>query len=471
MTAWLKDSNSKHQALILTAAEVISRIVAFLVVVRLINYLGDTHFGELSYAFAIANIVVVVADFGLSTYVVRYFSQNHDADQIQRQHFGQVLFLKLGLIIAAITLIIVAGLVMTELSTITLLGGACAIVFTNARMFIEAVFRVQQRMTHEAVTKMSHALILALVLLYGIVQQFTVEQFAVVYGAVAVAVTSFSLLLLWRLPLRPYWHNWQTRYWQGITTAAWPFAASFGINALFNYLDSVMLGLFGQIEAAGWYNTAYKPIFFLTALAGMVINAFLPAIARLHQANDHQALQNKVEELFSLIMILVWPMMIGGTLVADKLFALLFDPEFNPGILAFQILLWGTGCIHVWAVFGNSLQVTGHEKIYLRNFALAVIVTVFGNVVLIPWLSLYGAAIATLLTQLTLVLLMYRAWQKQCAIDVWKNLWPPLLCGTLMGVVVWLLRSIDIWSIIGLGGLVYGTSLLFIQRLTKRVFI
>lgn len=466
MSAWFKHSNS--QALILTLAEAISRIIAFLVVVRLINYLGDTKFGELSYAFAIANIVVVAADFGLSTYVVRHFNKAIDADEALRQHFGQVLTLKLGLISLAVSLIMVAGLWLTQLTPLTLFGGACAIVFTNARMFIEALYRVQQRMTYEAITKISHALILALTLLYGITQQFTLEQFAVAYGLIAALAASLSTLLLWRLPLRPYWHHWQKRYWKTVWLAAWPFAASFGINALFNYLDSVMLGLYGQIEAAGWYNTAYKPIFFLTALAGMIINAFLPSIAQLHQVGDRVALQHRVEELFSVIMTLVWPMMIGGTLVADKLFTLLFHPEFTPGIVAFQILLWSTGCIYVWAVFGNSLQVTGHEKTYLRNFALAVIVTILGNSILIPWFSLYGAALATLLTQFTLVILMYRDWQKYCRIVVWQNLWPPFLCGALMGAVIWLLRALDIWSVIGLGGIVYAVSLLLLQHMMKR---
>lgn len=465
MIAWL--NNSQRPALILTAAEAISRLVAFLIVVRLINYLGDAQFGELSYAFALANLVVVAADFGLSTYVVRHFSKTLAADRAQRQHFGQVLVLKLGLISVAIALIMAAGRLLTELTPLTVLGGACAIVFTNTRMFVEALYRVQQRMAYEAATKIGHALILALTLLYGITQQFSLEQFAVTYGIIAIIAASLSTALLWQLPLRPDWRNWQTHYWRTVMLAAWPFAASFGVNALFNYLDSVMLGLFGQIEALGWYNTAYKPIFFFTALAGMVINAFLPSIARLHQAGDHAALQRKVEELFGTIMTLAWPLLIGGTMVADKLFALLFRPEFAPGILAFQILLWSTGCIYVWAVFGNSLQVTGHEKTYLRNFAVAVIVTLVGNIIFIPWLSLYGAALATLLTQLTLVVLMYRDWQKYCHLAVWRNLWPPLLSGLLMGIVVWWLRSFDIWSIIGIGGIVYGTSLFLIQRLMK----
>ncbi|EKD76184.1 MAG: lipopolysaccharide O-side chain biosynthesis protein (O-antigen transporter) [uncultured bacterium] len=462
-------NQNRQQATVLTAAEVISRLVAFIVIVRLINFLGDTAYGELSYAFALANIIVIVADFGLSTYAIKQFAHYTTADTEQRKHFAQVLLLKLVLVITALGLIVLAGLLTTNLSGLTIVGGGCAIVFTNTRMFIEALFRAQQRMAREGITKMAHAIILALVLLYGITQQFTLEQFALAYGIVALLAALGTISWLWQLPLKPQWHDWRSSYWHSLIIAAWPFAASFGINALFNYLDSVMLGWFGQFKAAGWYNTAYKPIFFLTALAGMVINAYLPTIAKIKHSGQPSQLSAKVQELFNTTMMLAWPMMIGGTLVADKIFAVLFKPEFAPGILAFQILLWSTGCIYAWAVFGNSLQVCGKEKVYLKNFGLAVLVTIVGNILLIPFFSLYGAAVTTLLTQITLVILMYRDWKTITPISLSHGLLPPVISSGIMGAAVWLVHTAALWLILPLAAIVYTLCLLLLKKLIKPI--
>jgi O-antigen/teichoic acid export membrane protein len=467
--------SNKRQAVILTGAETVGRLLTFAVVVVLINYLGATAFGELSFAFAIANIVVLVADFGLSTYLVRQFAQARGGGPDikvfsvkQRQQLGQIFVCKSGLIILTIGLIVAAGLVLTNLSWITLLSGGAAIVFTNARMFLEALFRVQQHMSREAVTKIGHALVLAVLLVWGINQGFTVEQFAITYGVVAVLATIGAAVLLARLPLQPQWHGWQSQYWQTMVVGAWPFAASFGINALFNYLDSAMLGWLGQLEATGWYNAAYKPIFFLTAIAGMIINAYLPTIALTYQTHSTgAALNGKVQELLNLTMVLAWPMMIGGWLVADRIFALLFEPTFAPAIPSFQILLASTVCIYAWAVFGNSLQVCGREKVYLRNFALALIVTVVGNVLLIPRFSLYGAALATLCTQLTLVVLMYRDWKKLGRIYLWSALQPPLIGSAAMAGVIWLCGDLSIWLIVPLAAIVYGMVVVVIKQIQK----
>lgn len=462
---------NQRRAIILTTAEMISRLITFFVVVRLINYLGETAYGQLSVAFALANILVVVADFGLNTYLIKHFSAIANSTSAeQQQHLGQIFILKSGLTIISLSLIVGIGLLSTELSWLTLISGGCAIIFTNTRMFFEALFRAQRRMTLEAITKTVHALVLAVVLLYGITAHFTLEHFALSYGLVAIAAAIITGLTIWTLPLKPRLTSAQSPnqtplYWQTVLMAAWPFAVSLGINALFNYLDSVMLGWFGQFQQAGWYNTAYKPIFFITAIAGMIINAYLPSIAENYRNGNTHQLGAKVQELFATTMAVAWPLVIGGTLTAHTIFSWLFKPEFQPAVLAFQILLWSTGLIYAWAVFGNSLQVCGKENVYLKNFSVAVVITIIGNSLLIPLWSLYGAALTTLLTQLVLVALMYRDWQKFAPIRLSRAVFPPLLSSLVMGIVVIGLGDTALWLILPLAAIVYGMSLWFIRKL------
>lgn len=397
-----------HNVTWLTSAEVISRLIVFFAVVRLANRLGDQGFGELSYGFAIANLLVVIADFGLANYIVRELAKRVSDGQIALR---ELLAFKCFLVIFALIAILVIGRVTTPLSFWIILGGGLAIVLTNTRMFFEAVFRAQGKMYLEAFTKLSHAALLAGVLWYltTVIEILPVMTVAIGYAIMAafsVVLAGVLLLILTPLP----W-PWLKTPSSTLVQKTWPFATSIGINAQFNYLDSAMLGWFGFVSAVGWYAAAYKPIFFMTALAGMIINAFLPTIAKEYHKNDKH-FTFSVRTLLRVNLLFAVPVAIGGTLLAPQIMDVLYTEEFLPAVPAFQILLWSTVGISVWAVFGNVLQVCGHEREYLKNFVLALMVTIVGNSLLIPVYSLYGAAIATLATQLTLCILMYRSYKK-----------------------------------------------------------
>lgn len=194
----------------------------------------------------------------------------------------------------------------------------------------------------------------------------------------------------------------------------------------------------------------------MTALAGMIINAFLPTIAHHYQHNRAQ-LANTVQQLLRSNLLLALPLAVGGTLLAPEIIAWLYRPEYAPATLAFQILLWSTVGIYIWAVFGNTLQVCGHERDYMKNFAWALIVTVVGNIILIHYFSLYGAAVATLLTQITLIGFMvhsYRRWGER--VNIRTAALKIIAAATVMGVVVWWLPSTwPLWLKISAGVVVY----------------
>lgn len=453
-----------HNVAWLTGAEMISRLLVFFAVVQLTNYLGDTAYGTLSYGFALANLVVVLADFGLSNYVVRELAQ-----QVQSQTpTKELLVFKLGLSGLAVGAIMVIGVTTTTLSPLIILAGGTAIVLTNLRMFFEAIFRAQGRMWLEACTKIIHALLLVAIIMYCIMTQISVTGVALGYVLGAGVMSILCTILL--ITVTPLTRPWLKKPQLRLFGQTWPFALSLAMNALFNYLDSVMLGWFGPIEAVAWYTAAYKPIFFMTALAGMIINAFLPTIARHYQHNRDQ-IAHTVQQLLRSNLLLAMPLAVGGTLLAPEIIAWLYRPEYAPATLAFQILLWSTVGIYIWAVFGNTLQVCGHERDYMKNFAMALSVTVVGNIILIHYFSLYGAAVATLLTQVTLIAFMLRSYRQFGErIQITGAAIKIITAAGVMGVVLWWLpTSLPLWLKVAFGAITYGIVILSIRavRITE----
>lgn len=438
----------------LLASEFGSRIVLFVIVVWLANYLGDAQYGILSYVFAIANILVVIADFGLSTYVIKEIAR--DADKT-RAVINEVFGVKIALSIITLLFFVIVGVFIEQVTFTVVLCGGVAILLANGRLFVEAFFRSRERMHLEALTKILYAIVLSSVLAAIILREGSLEDIAIGYALAAAAGLLIALIVLYT-QIEKYHVRFSADALRVTLVAAWPFALSIACNYLFNYLDSAMLGFYGQTTQAGWYNAAYKPIFFITALAGMIINAFFPAIAKKY-TESAAAAGLMVKKLLRIQALIAIPMAVGATFVARPLIAGLYKPEFAPAALAFQILAWSTALIYLWAAYGNSLQACDRQRAYVRGFVWGVLLNVVLNVLFIPTYSLYGAAWATLLTQFFLLIWMMVHFQRIARVPLLPSLIKPAIASALMTAVLYVLREQSVLILIPVGAISYALFL------------
>lgn len=402
MNNWPINKTVNTQALWLILGEFVSRGIAFGAVVWLANYLGSEQYGMLSSSLAVANIIVIVADFGLSSYVIKELARDHTQTQ---RYISEVLGVKIILSALAIFILLVISYIIPNLPRIILVIAGSSIILANGRMFIEAYFRAHQRMYLEAFTKIVSSVLLAALTIMFIVQQASLNTVAIVYLVASLFNFIFALgVLRWKISTFAF--VWSGKIFMRTVKFAWPFGVSIAFNYLLNYMDMALLGIWGFTKEAGWYGAAYKPIFFFTALAGMIINAYFPLISKQYKSFPER-IQTTVHLLFKTNMLVAVPLAIGGTVLAPWIFGFLYTPEYQPAIMAFQILLWSTVFIFFWASFGNSLQACDQERTYMRGFGWAALINTLLNLILIPYYSLYGAAVATLLTQVFLAIFMY----------------------------------------------------------------
>lgn len=463
-----------HNTLWATGAELISRFILFAVVVQLANYLHATGYGLLSYAFALANICVVLADFGLTTYVVQQLPRNLENT---KSYLGKLLGLKIILSLLSFGCMVLAGVLLPRVSLSVIMLGGLAIILSNLRMFLESFFRAHQRMELEAFTKTSSAIILAITISWLIFQHSTLFTIALGYCIASVLSIIITIIIV-QFKISPITLTLSPTFLKNTLFVTWPFAFSIACNYLLNYLDSAMLGFLNQSHALGWYNAAYKPIFFLTALAGMIINAFFPVISKQFHHQRSQVVHT-VQQLLKVNLTIAIPLAIGGSVIASPLMHLLYtDSSYNNTIitLTFQILLLSTCLIYIWAAFGNSLQACDQQKIYLRGFAWAALINALANIIFIPAFSLYGAASTTLLAQLFLVFFMRRHFQTQIGkIHFWKTVWPPLFSSCAMGIVLLRLPIATNWLVllfnILISMLTYGAVLLIVGGLKREELV
>ena len=201
---------------------------------------------------------------------------------------------------------------------------------------------------------------------------------------------------------------------------------------LFN-LDLIVLRALRGAEPAGHYAAAYTLIAFSANLFVAFSQAAIAGLARAGDTRDRgEAYALVAAQAFAVAV----PIAIGGTIVAPDLVALVFGERFAPAVAALRILLWSVPAAALREVATAGLIAAQRERDLLGVNAASVVANVLLIAVLIPWLGLEGAAIATLVTEVVrLAIVLARARDARLAVPP-ARLWRALVGGAAMGGVL-----------------------------------
>lgn len=171
-----------------------------------------------------------------------------------------------------------------------------------------------------------------------------------------------------------------------------------------NWTDIFMLGILSSKKDVGVYNAAFK----LAIIALIVINAvntiFGPRISELFSQNKFDKIEKEYHNARKTTIYLTLPIIIILILFRKQLL-LLFGNEFLYGETAFTIIVCGL-LINIFAGgVDHFLNMTSHQK-QLRTFTIiSASLNVCLNYFLIKRMGINGAAIASLVSSLTINLL------------------------------------------------------------------
>jgi O-antigen/teichoic acid export membrane protein len=104
---------------------------------------------------------------------------------------------------------------------------------------------------------------------------------------------------------------------------------------------------------------------------------------------------------------------VAGTFLATNLMVALFGGAYRNAGPAFALLTWGATITFLQVHFGNALLALGDERRYAIGGGLAVLASVALSLFLIPALGASGAAISTIVAEVTVILYMVARFTRQ----------------------------------------------------------
>ncbi len=236
------------------------------------------------------------------------------------------------------------------------------------------------------------------------------DDYLIYAGIVVIAHFGYNLHGFFSLPFRMKLRGLNLgRHFKRILVV---FGLALTINTYFN-LDSVMLGLMSHPESVALYNVAVKTnkvvVMLLLGIGAVVV----PRVSFYLKSGMEREFAALSQKSVGLTYFVALPSMAGIFVLAPAIVQVVFGEEFAQSTLTMRIcapliiLVGLTSFLSVQVLFP-----IGREKAILYSALVAAISNLGLNLILIPKYANNGAAIATVITELIVLLLLLRVVSK-----------------------------------------------------------
>lgn len=375
----------------------------------LARVLGAKGYGIYSYVFALVGIMAIPAQFGLPQLVIR--------ETARAQASGDWPALKgiwrwAGAVAAGLLLLIVTlgGLAAWLLAD--RFGGIQIATFAWGLALVLAL--VLSRLRGAALKGLRHVVAGQLpdvVLRPGLLVIFVLAVSALGLGgaltpdramalhalAAGFAFIVGAVLLRWVWPqeAQSAEPRFQHQAWSAATL---PLGLTAGMMVINRQADILLLGVFVDPEQVGIYRIAVQGSM-LVAFGLQAVNMVVaPQLTRLHNQGDHQKLQRLVTGSARVSLAVALPLTLVFALFGDGILRVVVGADYMSGSVPLAILAFGQLVNAGMGPVGLLLNMTDQEAIVTRTVALAAMVNICTNLVLIPLWGITGAAVATTAT-------------------------------------------------------------------------
>jgi len=385
----------------LALGEGISKILMFFLFVYAARIFGPEDFGIFNFALAFASLFLIFSNFGISEITTRELSK----DKGEIKNYPAILLLKILLsLIVFVIIIIVSFLVIYDINIrkiIWILG--IYILAHNFLMIVYSFYRAQRKMQFEALIKIVESFLIFIFGFFILFKYPLVINFSLVLLIVSLIMAVF-FIIFFSLIIRSVWRSWNFKFWQDFLKISWPLGLAYAFSMVYISIDSVMMGLWGQIIEVGWYSAAYKIAGALIIPSTLISASFFPVLTKLFNESKEE-FQRVFKFYLKLSVVLSLIILFFGLIFSSYIVNIVYGLDFIPAVLALQILIVMVSLSYVYVPFFTVLIVSNNQRKILVLSFVGAIINIILNIILIPLYSLYGASLATLITYLVILIL------------------------------------------------------------------
>ncbi len=424
---------------LLAISQVIFPLITYPVVTRALHPAG---LGEVNFADAIAQFLVMACSLGIPLYGIREISIRRYDPPARSRTFHELFFLQLTIAVPAAFLMLVTGWMSGMAEDLVLLAGANVLASAlTSEWFLQGT----ESFLYVALRSLLiRGIAAVLIFIFIRVPGDAPLYYGILVSSVVITVL-LNLALIFRIARFP--HPFPDL---GIHLAKvnWIYGCYLLIS-VYTLLDTAILGWLSNDVAVGYYSLGYR----LVRMSAMFIISlgvvFIPRIAYHYAAGEEEAQHDQVSISQQLIFFFALPMSIAFYLLAPEIVAVLASERFYPSVQVIRILSIIPLLISFSHLTGMQIMLSLRKERTFFKFLLAGTLLSIGlNFILIPQVAHTGAAIANVVAEI-FITITTGAWlvrRKLLAIH-WRSLFQNMVSSMILIPVVFMLRYFNLPSL------------------------
>lgn len=180
-------------------------------------------------------------------------------------------------------------------------------------------------------------------------------------------------------------------------------------------LDKTMIGAMILDKAElGYYEQSQKLINVIITVITSITTVMIPRIANTYAKGDKEQLKTYLKQSLNFISLLAVPMMFGLIVISKEFVPIFFGPGYDKVITLNYIVSPVIYTMGIIAVLGNQyLLLTGKQKQYTITILIGLVLNIILNYFMIKTIGTIGAAIASIITQILVIILQLKLIKKE----------------------------------------------------------
>lgn len=360
------------------------------------RYLGPSNYGILNYGATFVSLFLVIMKLGLDNIIVNELINDRNNEG---KLLGTSIIMRLASGIVSIIVMTILVFILqsnSKLIIITTILQSIILLFQSVNI-LDYWFQSHLNSKYVSIIKGISYILVTLYKIYLLISKKNIIWFATstIFDSLIIAV----LLIVFYRKEKKQKLKFDKQLVKKLLKKSYHFIISGIMVIIYTQIDKIMIGSMINQEQLGYYSAALMVCSIWTFVPEAILTSFRPAVFESKKNNN-----NYLPKLKQLYAIIFWTCIAFSafiTLFAKYIIIIIFGNGYLPSIKALRILIWYVplsqlgSARSVWIVSENKNK-------YIKKIMLwGVIINISLNYFLIPILGIYGAIIATIITEFT----------------------------------------------------------------------
>ncbi len=449
---------------VLFLSQMISYILAFFYTLYSARYLGTSNFGIISFATATSGLFAILTDLGISTLTIREVARDKSRTYKYLGNTGTIKFL-LSILTMVLLILYVNIFSFDEITRVVVYIIGSSVIINSFSGIFTAIFRAYEDMEYQSVSEIISAVLIFTGILYCVFTNKGVIGVAYVYLISNTIVLIYNFVICSkRYGLIHFQIDFE--FWKKVIYHAFPLAIT-SIFALISFkMNTILLTMMTTQAITGEYTAAFNLMQALIFIPTVYSSAVMPLFSRLY-VDKKDLLNYSYNKSLKYLTVLSIPISMGTMVLSNKIIMFIYGATYVNTIPILELIIWALPAIFLSYILGISIAAINKQHETVKATFICMLFSIFGNYILIHFFGGLGAAMITVINEVSMVLFYLHIMSKYNYHTPLKSIIPkPLIASIVMGIIIYYLNLNLLFSII-LGIIVYVVMVLLLRTFDK----